>query len=426
MDNRGSLKPVPDGEIRFPEREQDREAIRVQLGRLLASPLFARSKGCSNLLAHIVSRTLDGDAERLKERTLGVEVFGRAPDYDTASDHVVRSTASEVRKRLAQYYTEPGRSGETRIDVPNGSYVPRFGRSVDSAAAPSQDPGNGATALMSATDRELERPGTRRSRTRTLAILIVAAAVVLFSAAAIWGRLAHSDERTLNRFWRPVLQSQQPVLLCIGDWNESGQPVLPGSPRTADEDTRPSGAFSKVEKVFFNDAVTLAKIAGWLQENGRQYRILPHSRVAFADLQTRPVVLIGLLNNSWTASLGSRLRFTVERGSSSDILILRDKKNPARNDWSVDMSTPYNQPTKDYALIVRELDPQTGQTVVTVGGITHLGTIAASDFLTSPDQMRKMDAYGRDWERKNVAIVLSTEVIKGSPGSAKIVATDFW
>jgi hypothetical protein len=139
------------------------------------------------------------------------------------------------------------------------------------------------------------------------------------------------------------------------------------------------------------------------------------------------VVLIGLLNNSWTASLGSRLRFTVERGAAPSILILRDKKNPARNDWSVDMATPYNQPTHDYALVIREFDPQTGQIVITVGGITHLGTIAAGDFLTNPELIRKMDAHlPADWERRNVAIVLATEVIKGSPGSAKIVATDFW
>src|SRR5271165_4291779 len=126
MDIRSISRPVHDGEAWLPEREGEREAIREQLGRLLTSSVFMRSKGCSNLLAHIVTRTLDGDPTHLKERTLGVEVFGRAPDYDTASDHVVRSMAGEVRKRLAQYYLEPGRSCEIRIDVPPGSYIPRF------------------------------------------------------------------------------------------------------------------------------------------------------------------------------------------------------------------------------------------------------------------------------------------------------------
>jgi hypothetical protein len=119
MDTR-LVTPLPDSDVWFPSTDEDRRAIREQLGRVLASSVFTRSKGCSSLLAYIVGRTLDGHVDRLKERTLGAEVFGRAPDYDTASDHVVRSTAADVRKRLAQYYMELGRSGEIRIEVPLG------------------------------------------------------------------------------------------------------------------------------------------------------------------------------------------------------------------------------------------------------------------------------------------------------------------
>jgi len=429
MEIRSLSKPVPDGETCSPETEQERDAVREQLRRLLASSVFVRSKSCSNLLTHIVNRTLGGDADGLKERTIGVEVFGRPPDYDTASDHAVRSAASEVRKRLAQYYTEPGRSGEIRIDVPQGSYVPRFSLPAAPPVLAVENRGDGDSAV-STQDRNLAiRQRAGRPRSRLVAIAVAAAAAVLLSIWAIGASRAHARGRGLYDFWRPVLQSPGAVLVCIGNWSESGRPSLPGIPHAADEDSAqpPSGAFRKVEKVFFADAVTLAKITGWLQENGKSYRILPHSKVAFADLQTNPVVLIGLLNNSWTASLGSRLRFTVERGDAPGVLILRDKRNPSRNDWSVDMSTPYNQPTHDYALIVRELDPQTGHIVVTVGGITDLGTIAAADFLMDPEQIRKVEAYNPDgWAHRNVAIVLSTEVIKGSPGSAKIVATDFW
>jgi hypothetical protein len=46
-------------------------------------------------------------------------------------------------------------------------------------------------------------------------------------------------------------------------------------------------------------------------------------------------------------------------------MVPRDKKNPSRNDWSVDMTTSYCQPAKDYALVTKELNPQTGQIVIT-------------------------------------------------------------
>ncbi len=75
-----------------------------------------------------MEHTLAGRSAELKERLLGIEVFRRAPDYDTNTDPVVRVTAAEVRKRIAQYYQEPGHAHEIRIDVPTGSYVPHFSR----------------------------------------------------------------------------------------------------------------------------------------------------------------------------------------------------------------------------------------------------------------------------------------------------------
>ena len=109
-----------------PETEAERNAIREQLERILASPLFKKSRRFPNLLRFVVERSLHGHAEPLKERTLGIEVFGREPDYDTNLDPVVRTTAVEIRKRIAQYYHEAGHENEIRIDFPAGSYLPEF------------------------------------------------------------------------------------------------------------------------------------------------------------------------------------------------------------------------------------------------------------------------------------------------------------
>ncbi|MFB3777190.1 MAG: hypothetical protein ACE141_06240 [Bryobacteraceae bacterium] len=424
-------RPVPERTDWSPQSEEDRQVIREQLARMLADPLFRRSKGCSSLLAYIVDRTLEGGAERLKERTIGAEVFGRAPDYDTSSDHVVRSTAGEVRKRLAQYYMEPGRSLEVRIDVPPGSYVPRFSRYRDVPMASLQEPENGLTALVSAPQAGGGfRSAARRLHLRSAAILAALILAAVLSAIAIRAHVVNSPARVLDRFWQPVLDSENPVLLCIGDSDRFALAARPESPQPAGDSAGqvlPNEAFRGGSRVFLNDAITLARVAGWLQHEAKPYNISVHSSVTFSDLQNSPAVLIGLRNNFWTASLAGPLRFKVERGASPNILILRDKKNPSRNDWVVDLSTPYTQPTKDYALVARELNPKTGQIVVTIGGITRHGTIAASEFVTSPEQIGRLDAYGpKDWARKNVAIVLSTDVIRGSPGSAKIVAVDFW
>src|ERR1700685_4143920 len=104
----------------------DASAVRDQLKRLLAHPLFANSKRYPVFLAYTVEQALLGNAGELKERTIGVEAFGREPNYDVNLDPVVRTTAAEVRKRLIQYYYSPDHAGELIIELSVGSYVPLF------------------------------------------------------------------------------------------------------------------------------------------------------------------------------------------------------------------------------------------------------------------------------------------------------------
>src|SRR5437660_8525699 len=91
--------------------------VREQLRRLLAHPLFTNSKRYPVLLAYTVEQALDGNASELKERTIGVEAFGREPNYDVNLDPVVRMTAAEVRKRLSQYYYNSDHAGELVIEL---------------------------------------------------------------------------------------------------------------------------------------------------------------------------------------------------------------------------------------------------------------------------------------------------------------------
>ena len=77
--------------------------------------MFKNSKRYPNLLRDVVERTLEGHSGHLKERTLGAEVFGREPDYDTNLDPVVRTSAVEIHKRIAQYYHEAAHESEIRM-----------------------------------------------------------------------------------------------------------------------------------------------------------------------------------------------------------------------------------------------------------------------------------------------------------------------
>src|ERR1035441_6438245 len=109
-----------------PRSDQERGAIQEQLERILVHPAFKNSSRCLNFLRYIVDKTIRGETDCIKERTLGIEVFGREVEYDMGQDHVVRAAAAEVRKRIAQYYQEPGHEEEIKIQLRAGSYVPEF------------------------------------------------------------------------------------------------------------------------------------------------------------------------------------------------------------------------------------------------------------------------------------------------------------
>src|SRR5271157_3590845 len=110
------------------------DAVREELNRVLASHKFRSSKRSQEFLRFVVDNTLSGNSAILKERTIGIEVFGRSTSYDPSDDATVRVKAGEVRKRLGLYYSDEGAQSALRIELPSGTYVPEF-RPVHAPAA---------------------------------------------------------------------------------------------------------------------------------------------------------------------------------------------------------------------------------------------------------------------------------------------------
>ena len=102
------------------------DMIREQLDLLVRDEVFRSSKRSVAFLKYVVEQTLNGSADQIKERTIGVEVFGRDPSYDTNTDHIVRTAATELRKKLATYYVDEKHRSELRMGLVPGSYIPKF------------------------------------------------------------------------------------------------------------------------------------------------------------------------------------------------------------------------------------------------------------------------------------------------------------
>jgi hypothetical protein len=165
--------------------------IRDHLNQVRASPAFAGSKRAQDFLQLIVDHALAGRHDSLRERMIGAEMFGRPIDYDTANDAVVRVKATEVRKKLAQYYQEARETPVVRIDLPIGSYIPKFYWQSPETPAPAQasfPPVQTVTApaLSNAEDTAVFKSRLRKSLPLLIAAFLGVLAIAGYMGFKIW------------------------------------------------------------------------------------------------------------------------------------------------------------------------------------------------------------------------------------------------
>ena len=415
------------------------EQIEHQLSKLLDSHHFRHSHRYPALLRYLVEQTQNGKSAQLKERLLGIEVFHRAPDYDTNTDPVVRVTAAEVRKRIAQYYQEPEHSSELRIELPTGSYVPRFSRSTLTSILPplsSETSGaspagqNTASTANEPIAHEHHAPPTPRPLvpwSPLLAALCLGALVTIAATRSI-GVITSWREQAVRNFWAPLSTGDTPVFVVIGDHTIGSQGNALRSQQGAavnpSEDVLQ--LMNEHEQVTVSDVTSLFKITEFMIRHEKSYIATGAGRVSIDDLRKGPVLLFAGLDNRWTMRLSEHLRYHFVDSPNDAIGIIEDSQNPAHR-WQVDFSVPYSKMPMDYAIVARYVDPLVEQPVIIVAGIGETGTVSASEFVTSEKLIEDMDKLApKGWKHGNVEVVLATPVIDGHPGPSHIVASQFW
>src|SRR3954454_14102202 len=119
----GNGSSYPEGPSRPPDSE-----IRAQLERIIKDKLFADSARLQRFLSWTVDQVLQGEAQSIKQFTIGQEVFDRGAEFDPRIDSIVRTEAQRLRRKLSEYYRQSGLSDPILISIEPGSYVPVFTR----------------------------------------------------------------------------------------------------------------------------------------------------------------------------------------------------------------------------------------------------------------------------------------------------------
>lgn len=254
-------------------------------------------------------------------------------------------------------------------------------------------------------------------------IIAAVASLALLAIAAnyLWRALHPSPFRA---FWAPVLEIQEPALFCIADQNQYSFITL----RDAAEPTRQVVLKDNLSAVVIDDLDTIVKVAASLRSQGKQYQLKGEERTSLTDLRNGPSIFIGAFDNAWTLRLTNSLRYHFANNSDMTQFRILDSSNPSNHGWTVDRTQQMaTNIYTDFGIVARFTDPNTGKPAIIIAGIGRGGTIAAGEFLTDPDDLSQLlHAIHAAGDKKNLEIVLSTQIIDGNPGTPKMEASYFW
>ena len=198
--------------------------------------------------------------------------------------------------------------------------------------------------------------------------------------------------------------------------------------RDAAEPTRQIVLKDNLTAVVIDDLNATIKAAGVLQSAGKQYTLKGEGAATLDDLRHGPTIFLGAFDNAWTLRLTNPLRYHFANDADMTHLWIVDATAPDKSRWVIDRSVQMaTNNYRDYAILARFTDSNTGKVAVVVAGIGRGGTRAAGEFLTDnanlTQLMRAAQAAG---DKKNMEVVLSTQIIDGEPGSPKMEAAYFW
>lgn len=419
-----------------PVGQENAALVCEELDRILESKFFKSSPRSRQFLEYVVRHKLDGHAEQLKERIIGIEVFQRAPGYTTGDDPIVRVQASDVRRRLEQYYQALPDPRPVRIELHAGSYSPNIRWS--------------SAVSVTHTDHPLEPLPAQASQRRSRTISFLWAGLILalvFGTGWIFmhSRANRAPQTALEQFWAPVFSTPQPVLICLAkpvvyrptfDLYRKYVQAHPGSFQTEVERSNqvlPLGAHDKIAwgemmpypdyGVAVGDAYAAVRVSSLMGQIEKPSQVRIGGNYSFEDLRNSPSVFVGAFNNKWTMQIMPGLHFSFVEDNGQ--YMIREQA-PGERVWRANLRLS-QQVGDDFAIVARLLDSKTGQFTVIAAGLTGSGTQAAGEFISNPAFLeRSLLSVSPDWQKKNMELVLQTTVTDSVAGPAGVVAAYVW
>lgn len=427
------------------ENRPTKDEIENQLTLILESRHLRQARSLEKFLSFVVTRSLAGEVDHLKELTLGVEVFQRPIDFDPRIDTVVRVQAANLRKKLAEYYQDEGINDQILIELPKGHYVPTFNYRSPKVA-PSE------SAVIE------KRPDSSSTRPRLGQVWPIAVSAILGFFAAM-GYYAWRDRSAIESSFRPLTSPARPPAHAIDPallpvWEKFLTPdannllaygtpqffasggmyirdVLVNSPQDLASDagarltgvTRNLGIRLVPTEIYtgVGEAHGISTVSRFFWDNSIHLNIARSRIVGWQDLKNTNLIFLSSLRfHTLMDELDYPTDFTIHRDTTSARII---NKRPAPGEES-----SYGQPG-EYAIITLWPGKSDSRRILQLSGVTTWATLAAAEYVTDHEALRLLNRQleecrigkGRTAHPPFFQILVSAEVKDNFPIAVKYV-----
>lgn len=448
-----------DRTIKTIESGEDLTLLQQHLREVIEGSAFRGSHRSGQFLKYVVEQAIAGRFECLKERVIGVELFGRSPSYDTGDDAIVRVTASDVRKRLLQHYGRYGMTSRFRINLPLGSYIPEISREEhrkgqgESGASPSIEPAEAfhATEQASESRAQLSKPADAHHSLQVQSapvekkpnhlLLVTVILLATFFNLGVWAifwkhedHVNHVLPATLP--WSLFFSSPRPVHLITSDpdiaqiqqyvggeistSNYANHNLMP-SPDNMTPDVRHFWqVMMKGDKASFVDTKIAVKLAELAQIYARHIDVRAARNLQMSDLQTDDnyIFLGSPRSDPWSALFSDQLDFQFSFDQNSGQEVIRNL-HPKPQEATLYIPTALGGATgQSYAIVALVRNPDQAGQVLLIAGANAEGTEAAGRLVTDTNRLtaalRRCGISPTD-SLRHFELLLKLNTMAGSP-----------
>jgi hypothetical protein len=416
------------------------------LERVLASSQLKRATRLREFLLYVGQRSLRDGLDQIHEQEVGARVFGRPPDYDTSVDNIVRVNASELRKRIDDYFETDGADESLVMEIPRGSYRPVF---RSRAAGPAVRHTGPELLRNSAASTQEIRPSVR-NRPDRIYLLIGGILIVVLAAIciALW-----AENRGLRRslagypwqntpavasFWSPLLNGHPGTDILLADTSFAlieditrrsiplsdylSRNYLNGvqSPNLSQDRRDDLGLIMQRNNGSLGDFRAAQRILA-LDPLGKNLRLYSARDYSPALVKQDNVILIGARkSNPWVDLFESSMNFTAEYDSDHAIDYIRNK-TPQPGERETYAALP--PPSSDgYCVVAFLPNPEQSGKAIIIAGTDSAATEGGGDFITSDEQLSALKQKFNVTTLPYFEVLLKTSSLNGTPIDAKVIA----